>query len=70
MAECGSRSEMSLGWRAAPRKLDVVEATRWILRVVDVLGVPLVSLGTCHYLGAGQILTTTQFFSIKVQKVL
>ena len=44
MANCGFGSEISFGWRTAPRRPDVAEASGWTLRVVDVLGEPLGSL--------------------------
>ena len=31
------RSEMSSGWQVAPGRLDVVEASGWTLRVVNIL---------------------------------
>ena len=44
--------KISSGWWAASRRLDVVEASGWTLRVVDVLGKLLGSLDTCHHLGS------------------
>jgi len=59
MAECGSGSEISSGWWAAPGRLNVVEASRWILRVIDILGELFDSLDTYHHPVVGQILTIT-----------
>jgi len=59
VAECGSRSEISLGWWVAPGRLGVAEASRCTLRVVNVLVELLGSLNMYDYPYAGQILTTT-----------
>jgi len=50
---------MSSGWRTVPARPDVIDASGWTLRVVDVSGEPLDSLDICHHPGGSQILTTT-----------
>jgi len=41
--------EMSSGWRAAPGRLDVAEATGWTFKSYGCLGELLGNLDTCHH---------------------
>ena len=59
MTECGSGSDMSPRWMASLGRPDEAEVSRWILRVVNILGEFLDSSNLCHHLSVGQILITT-----------
>jgi len=53
------RVEIVFGMKNISERPDVAEVSGKTLRIVDVSGEPPGSLDTCHHLGVGQILTTT-----------
>ena len=69
MAECSSGSKTFSKWKAFTRRPDVVEASGWTVRVVDILGELISSLIMCHHPWAGQNLTTTICYVICVRSI-